>query len=386
MQASSLVALACLGSVVLRPGIGPNLAAVDVVIVAIVLAGCADLLRRRTPARDCLAGALPWLWLILLGSVGSLVAVGLTSWALDSLARSALAFSTFFTAWQLLAERPRAVRLATLFTVAAVWVTAISTLVFDQAARPSGTFDNPNYTGHFLALAVPILVGARLRPLTGPLTGALLLAALLRSGSFGAWAMVLTFAAALVFRRPVTGRHRGLGRVTKGLVLGGLLITTALGVSRFLTQQLDSGDLREGTDLAARRLATSSTSRRDLWESSIELWPNHPFGVGPRGTVNRPLLDQRVNVHSDLLGYLVERGPLGLIGLIGFGHRLWRSAPRGGVARQLLVGAVVGGLFHDTTHYRHLWLLLAVGFAHDGILLGGTNPRTTSRRELERSS
>ena len=92
------------------------------------------------------------------------------------------------------------------------------------------------------------------------------------------------------------------------------------------------------------------------------------MGVGPAGVVNRKIAllnGQPLQVHDDMLSFLVERGPIGLIGLIGLWVVIWRCAKPRGIARLMIVSLFVASLFRQTMHYRHMWLLLALALAYD---------------------
>ena len=73
-----------------------------------------------------------------------------------------------------------------------------------------------------------------------------------------------------------------------------------------------------------------------------------------------------LEIHNDALGYLVERGVLGLIGYIGFWVVVWKASRPGGLARMLIIGSLVQGMFRETFHYRHMWLIIALAFVMDG--------------------
>jgi O-antigen ligase len=102
-----------------------------------------------------------------------------------------------------------------------------------------------------------------------------------------------------------------------------------------------------------------------IWRNGLEVLADHPLGVGPAGLANRDLLGRTVEIHNDYLGYLIERGPLAVIGLAGFAVVLWRRGGRHGATRLLIVTIAVGMATRETLHFRHLWLFLAFAFAYD---------------------
>lgn len=363
-----LVALAIPLSSLLEPPIGPNLALVDVFILPMIVLGAASLIRRASPARRTVAKSMPWLWLILLGSTASLFGVGIPIWSLDTTARGLLSFAAFFSAWHLLCAHTDAIRLGQRMSVWAGLLVAASVLV-DGALRATGTFSNPNYAGHFLALSVPFIVSSRFRPITRVVIVGLLVGALIATLSFAAWAMVLGALAYQTLRAPAMAIKRPTQKVLRVGILMGLLASLAAATVISQPDSEDSGV--PNAELAAHRFDSSSTTRVALWSGALALVPEYPLGVAPGGMVNRPsimvLPERSANAHNDFLGYLVERGVIGLIGLCGLAYRLWAASVPSGLARVVLVEIGIGGFFHSTLHYRHLWLLLALAYAVDAI-------------------
>ena len=352
-----LLAASLAGSVVLGfPG-QETVAPVDALLLIVVLLGTYRLLQKPLLARRILVSALPFLWIILVASFLSLFGVGIPQWALTELARDAFAFLIFFSALALAEDEKRPVSLRTVAFVAYL-VCALAILFLQSERRPGGTFGNPNYAGHFLVAAALYLYGTPGRLSTRLIPLALAPFALLRAGSFGGIAM-LSVALLYIFWTRVWASRNVLVRGLWGAVAIGLAGFIFVQVSRFQADQ----EYQVARALSGRRFEASSSGRFEKWTFGLSSLADHPMGVGPAGVKSRALQDQPM--HNDYLGFLVERGPLGLAGLLGFSLVLWRYSRPDGVARVLLVSFATAALFHDTVHFRHLWLLLAVSYAYD---------------------
>lgn len=358
-----LVGLCWFGSAFLRPQIGPNLAAVDPFILLLVVVGTVSLVEHPSPAREAFARSAPFLWMIALGSLLGLFGPGLAGWALNSLARDLLAFPLLFATWHLLCRSPRALPFVTAAGIAATALVSVWVLA-EGSVRGSGPFYNPNYAGHFLACSIPFLLalqrGYRWRlPLL-----VVTMVAVLRTGSFGSFVMVAAVFAYLNLSELRIGRSTAR-KARSVLILAAMGAFVLYGIVFLRGEMSDRGPVT----VEQERFSRSSESRAALWREYVQLLPDHPLGVGPDGTISRPLFEstreRALGLHNDALSYLVERGPLGLIGLLGFGVVLWRRGPPGGLARQVLVAVLLAGLFHDTLHFRHLWIVLGVAFAAD---------------------
>lgn len=141
------------------------------------------------------------------------------------------------------------------------------------------------------------------------------------------------------------------------------------------------------------RFERSAGKRQELFASQIELYRAANFmGIGPFAT--RDLLgaggESGVrSSHNDYLATMVERGPLGVAGLVilagAIGYRVTRSKRRdrgspfaraagtGAAAAGAVVALAASALTHEILHYRHLWALLGLiaavhwwSPAHDG--------------------
>jgi O-antigen ligase len=164
---------------------------------------------------------------------------------------------------------------------------------------------------------------------------------------------------------------RSLTRNTAVLAVG--LIFVAV-VSLFLLSpggdsvSVGNGTWQINSSISSTRLDKSQGSRFQLWGDAWNAFAKEPLGVGPDGVHQRQIAilnGHPLEIHNDALGYLVERGVLGLIGFIGLWVVIWRAARKGGLARMFIVGALVQGVFRETFHYRHMWLIIAVAFVID---------------------
>jgi hypothetical protein len=155
----------------------------------------------------------------------------------------------------------------------------------------------------------------------------------------------------------------------------------------------------------ASRMEKSAEDRGRIRETLERTYASSPLGVGPGnssaltvGIGERERKDsyQSKEAHSDYLAYAIERGPLGLFGLLvmtltGFAHVLgyWRSSPHRGVrARRAarwtacMMGALMASAVHSAVieklHFRHFWLFLAMVCASTY----AAQRRAARRREL----
>lgn len=138
------------------------------------------------------------------------------------------------------------------------------------------------------------------------------------------------------------------------------------------------------------RLDKSAEGREVIWHRLFQRYAESPLGIGPgnsseqrltMGHSERRKSNRSKEAHNDYLGYLVERGPLGLLGFamvvvlpfaaVARGFRkvadpAWRSGTGGAIAAAL-AGGLVATTFHSLTmeklHFRHYWLFLAITFA-----------------------
>ena len=358
---SFFVALAFAGVAILRPSLPQNLALIDPVLLGLSVVGLISMTRLGSPATLAAVRTLPWLWFILLGSIIGLFSVGITEWAVSNMLRTALALLTFFCIWHV-TDVTRSEKAALTGTWIGLAATVVALATGASAVRGYAFFEHPNYAGHFVAMASMLLFAQARTWRVRVLAMVALAIGLLETASFGAIAMAVAMIGVVVFR--------SLKRSTAMLAVG-LIFLAVFGL--FISAPGDD-DLPSITGwnvsevLNEDRLERSQGSRAEIWGEAISAYAETPWGVGPDGVASREIAEYRgvaLEIHSDALGYLVERGIPGLIGFVGLWVVIWRSTRPGGIAHMLIIGALVQGLFRETMHYRHMWLLIGLGAVLD---------------------
>ena len=264
---------------------------------------------------------------------------------------------------------------------------SLSTLLGSRGLRPAATLYNPNMTADYLVISVFVaasLAGQVRNLVLLPSLGVILVGILATKSNGG----MLSLAAGAA----VWGTVRlATSRVRPHLVATGLLIVVGLGAfGLWLNREWRVGDstlavLFQST--FAGRMEKSQASRERIWDSLERAYQRSPLGIGP-GNSNmltlsitereRPDSYQSKEAHSDYLAYAVERGPLGLVGLLVLTGVLfaqvaatWRDRVHRGERRRRMArwvaaaaAALTASAAHSAVieklHFRHFWLLLAL--------------------------
>ena len=358
-----------------------------------------------------LAFSLPLLGPVLVAALGSVLAVA----GANSVPASLLALTqdAYLYAWMvllvaLLRRRGDLARFRLAWVAAAVgvalacvfeWAThpgaSLGALVSARGYRAMAAFGNPNLCANYLLLGAFVLLsleGSIGRRVLVPGLGALGLALLTTKSNGGLLALALGLAVwALV-------RSRSRGAPTARLV-GVLSLSLAAALAVVWIGQVTGGEstwlrsLEEHTLLG--RVEHSSASREHIWQRLERTIVQAPMGIGPANS-SAQSLDvsererggslQSKEAHSDYIGYAVERGPLGLLGLLAgivqLGALVLRgrrgieercaASPAGRVKRGSDAGslhaALAGGmaallvqsLVLEQLHFRHLWAFVAL--------------------------
>lgn len=370
----------------------------DLVNGVALLVFAAGVAARRT------AFELPLLPAVLVAAAGSVLAV--SNAASLALSAVALAQDAYLYAWLVLAVALLRGRGEALFVRMAWGVVAagvgLGCLV--EAARSGGgllslhghrcsaTFGNANMCAAYLLVGVFVWLGlaGRVRRSWVAAALALIALALLTTKSngplFALAAGLGVWAAVRAYERGVSVRR--LAGVAALGVAALLLAVWAVGV-----EGAGAGWFQAlGEDTMFARMEHSGETRGRIWQRLEHTLSHDPLGIGP-GNSSQQQVDigererkgsmQAKEAHSDYVGYAVERGPLGLAGLLAAlvalatrvaRGRRWLDARVG--ARQggdlcasfsgALAALVVQSSVIEQLHFRHLWLFIALLWAMTG--------------------
>jgi O-antigen ligase len=299
---------------------------------------------------------------------------------------------TILTVWSAAAVGWAAVFVGLYFQVLPAWLQGVLLANGPEGGtRVAGASGNPNLAASYLLTSFFVLVASpwpRHRTARLAAAGAVLFGLYL-TGSNGALlglavGLPVLLLAAAMQRTSGAGERQGV--VGAALLAGGLLLGVVV-----LTAGVPKVEVSEVQALATRekagalggnvgRLDRSVNGRLAIWSNA---WgaagPRVLVGVGPGSAPEIPFARRtlRRGLHNDYLAFLIERGILGLLGLLAFvvvllrwsgrllqdrlpdGRRRWSVAG--------LAGAVVANLVlatnHESFHFRHVWVLFALTWA-----------------------
>jgi len=253
---------------------------------------------------------------------------------------------------------------------------------FEEMGRALGTFRNSNAAGGYLMASFFVPIAAswpRHRLLRLAALGWLFLGTYATGSNASMGGALAGLAFYLLYRVVTQGDRRTL---RLWIALGTLM--AAVGVALLVVGLSFSSALRPGVGGAllattVGRLAGSIGKRVVIFGAGWDIFGDNVLGVGPNGA---SAVLGGGSLHNDYLAFLTERGPLGLMGLLLLivltmacvvaSTRL----ARGDRVRQLQAVALGGGfvayiidaMAHEITHFRYLWLLMAMIFAYYYIL------------------
>lgn len=248
----------------------------------------------------------------------------------------------------------------------------------DRGTRAHLLFQNPNITGNYFLVA--IFVASAARPPSWPrriAAIAVMLLAMLLTGSNAAIVGLVAGSIVAVVIWLWT-------RLDPAHALLALSVTMAIGAVGYtgLSDVLRTASESEQPIIrySIGRLERSAENRGDLFQSQLDLYRERGIlGIGPFAT--RDVLGESGesgvrSSHNDYLATLIERGPLGIAGLIMFiGAIAWRlplgrarvvdrswrrSAGSGAALIGIAVAMAISATTHEVLHYRHLWALLGL--------------------------
>ncbi|HEV8352609.1 MAG TPA: hypothetical protein VGR24_00245 [bacterium] len=249
-----------------------------------------------------------------------------------------------------------------------------------QVFRDEFTFRNPNRAAAYFMTSLFLLFAPALRGLRllRVLVAGALLWAIWLTGSVGTFTSVLAGGAIMIF---ALSYARGTAywwiprQVLMLLIAGAMVyVNVAFDIEAALVSRFPHAFGRTPRSAAARQL---------IWGYGFDEFGKHPLGIGPASFAGQVYTgfskDGRIELHSDFLATLVERGPIGFAGLLiliggvalalmrllGLARRirspdlsLWAAALCG-----VCAAYVVYALSHEALHHDTLWMVIAFVFA-----------------------
>jgi hypothetical protein len=251
--------------------------------------------------------------------------------------------------------------------------------------RGYGTFANPNATGAYLSVSFFILLATSWKRWIRALLGLYLMAGILATGSMGAMLFTLVALAILPIAAAILKNWR------MSLLWGGLILTAVASIVIVLIvfDPLNSlppiASAKHLTGLLALsigRIAHSISARVDIINVTWSSYANYPFGMGP----NTSVLFLKT-LHNDYLAFLVERGPLGLIGwlwvvvatlLLPFRKTEIKHDPAKWRHSLIMwagfLACALNGFTHEVSHFRQFWMPMSFLYAAYFILAERNKP------------
>jgi len=233
--------------------------------------------------------------------------------------------------------------------------------------RPAGFFDNPVWAALFQLMGfVPLLLLGFRRNLT-LLLGMVVLLSILATASLGALTSLLGATMVAVIILLLMGGH------LKFLLWLAAIVSLAAGLFLFAISQFpDVQGMLE--HLTTDRAAHTSGERLHLWEGGAEVLFSQRsiLGVGPDNY--RDFLENKT-LHNDTLEFGVERGIIGLLGLVLLAGEALKNAVKillnqikskdtvqlsGVIFVAMLFGIFLESNAHQIFHFRSVWLALAL--------------------------
>ncbi len=340
----------------LFPKLPSDFVLTDLVVGATIIASFLHLLRGDWRARDVSRDIAVPMLLILVGALVGALYSGIREWIIGDLVRDAAAILFFLSAVDILRRGGEsAVRLC----YGAVGITIVLAAIQlgssgGDELRASGTFPNPNVAGNLLAMGLLCWSGAPFRWGTKVAVIAVALLGLLSAASFGSMLQLGIGFGYLAVTHLDRARDAMRGRRLMAVIP---LLLLAL-VAFIAFSALRGGEDKSGFNEA--RFNRSGGLRFEVWQEALEKLPLTPWGAGPGSVRGLDLNEHETELHSEPIAYLVERGVIGLFGLLLAWFVFFRMTPRGSAARAMVIAYIFGSFFRETSHYRHFWVFLAI--------------------------
>ncbi len=366
-----------------------NTALVDFINIPIIILSWGIFLKNNKVIR--LPLAFPQ-WAILVGSqIASFNSID-PSLSVLTLIQDIYLFIWFITLVNIIEEKRLLRRIIEIWIVSAVVISIIIVIAYVSKSsyliplamkgtgRAIGTFRNPNLvasyllTSFFIYLSIPFPRERLLRLIIG----LLLIFAMLITGSNAAIMGFVGGMGAWLVQRLTSAKRSFLPFALLALVLATVSVILYVPPFSNLPERVVSfaSSFTGRTDLLGMSVGRSQrglAKRIRIWEDGYKLFLEKPLGIGP-GNAH---LSMGLETHNDLMSYLLERGPIGLVGLLLMVIEILRCLKQLSTLKNSynytdwpiispLIGAfltnILFGLTHEVFHFRHLWLLFAVIF------------------------
>jgi hypothetical protein len=386
--ATASVAVAVAALPLLRPVGTANSAPVDIAIVLAIFVTLLSVIASRAVVR--LPYIVPVGLLIGAGAVGALlheqtadavIALGqdlllfLFAVAIVNACRSAREIGAVLRTWALAST----VWAGVLVVAVAIGDDGLAGITARTGSRAALTFGDANLAASYFVLSVLVVAAARTprRRVLRMGAYALLVVAILLTGSLGGM-LALGLAVGLLVVRALIRRLGGMAALAVVVLLTPVVAFAAISAYDALTAaaQDPSSALH---DSLGRVTSSSEGHDRILAEDLHLLGSASLWGEGPTSTKDALARDQVIYVkeaHNDYLATALERGALGIVGLVVLvGSLAVRSrsalarAHEPDLARAVpdvypLVAALAAvactGVFYEVLHFRHVWALFGI--------------------------
>jgi len=233
--------------------------------------------------------------------------------------------------------------------------------------RSTGLFQNPVWAALFQLMGFVPLLLLRLRRELSLFLGMILLLSILATASLGSLSALLGATVVAVFLLLLIGGH------LKSFVWLASVMTLMAGLF-FITIRQFPDILTKLEHLTTDRAAHTADERLFLWGGGTEVLfsPRSILGVGPNNY--RDFLENKT-LHNDTLEFGVERGVIGLLGLVLLAGEALISAvkillnqiksrdtaqPSGVIFLAMLFGVLLESNAHQIFHFRSVWLGMAL--------------------------
>jgi O-antigen ligase len=373
---------------VLRPSGPGNSAPVDVVIVVVIGATLLSVIASRSPIR--LPYAVPVGVLVVAGAVGALLHEP-TSAAVTALGQDVLVFlfaAAIVNACRTPDEIGAVLRTWSITATIWAWVMIVAVVIGDNGlagitartgTRASLTFGDANLAASYFVISFLMVVASQTprRRVLRCIAYVVLGTAVLLTGSLGGM-LTLGLALGVLTVCSVARRFGGMAAVAIMLLVAPLVFVGVRAAYDSVTSAAQ--DPNSAFHDSFGRVSSSSASRDQILSEDVKLLGRaSPLGEGPTSTKAALEREQVIYVkeaHNDYLATAIERGVLGVLGLVllagalvmrsrqalARGHEpaMARAVPRVPALIAALLTVACSAMFYEVLHFRHVWVLFGI--------------------------